>query len=379
VVAARVFDVGRETPIDDHRAGPVAEALSRARRVIDEVAARPGWALAGDELLDGIRSAQELSAILESLRLGLLAELQSRPELIEGAAPGKAAVTFLTTALRVSRAQATRDATAAAAVNAETGDLPRLGAALAEGRTTREHVDVAVAAVRQLPAAVKKIVTDDGQTGLQLLDGLVTDLATTGQPGTIVQVGKDLLMAVDPDRACHLDQDAVTRRSGSYGSDFLGMGVFRFTLDPATYASPDPAGTAETLDGQQVLFRDQRTRSQRIADAFATMARVASGGSPLSAGGTTRASRHPNPTHNDHRNNHDSDDSDDSDDGGEDEGDGGFAEFDLNRDDTTAQPQRLPLPRVAGRVPRPGSGTGRSRDSRSRCSRPGVQPRGCRP
>jgi hypothetical protein len=51
-------------------------------------------------------------------------------------------------------------------------------------------------------------VTPSGATGLQVVDGL-SELATTGVPGTIVQVGKDLSMAVDPDRACRLDQDAV--------------------------------------------------------------------------------------------------------------------------------------------------------------------------
>jgi hypothetical protein len=226
--------MGRDLPLNECRRGPVAEALSRARAVIDEVAGRPGWALSGEELLDGIRSVYECAAVLESVKLGLLAAVQSRPELIDGAAPGRAAVTFLTEGLQVSPGQANRDVAAAVAVNAQTGQLPGLGAALAEGATSREHVDVAVAAVRQLPAAVKKIVTPEGITGLQVLDGLVTDLATSGQPGTIVQVGKDLLMALDPDRACRLDQDAVTRRSGCYGADYLGMGIFRFTLDPAT-------------------------------------------------------------------------------------------------------------------------------------------------
>jgi hypothetical protein len=67
----------------------VVEALSGVREVLDEVAARPGWALSGQELLpvSGRRSAaQEVTAVLKSLRLGLLASLQGRPELVEGAA-----------------------------------------------------------------------------------------------------------------------------------------------------------------------------------------------------------------------------------------------------------------------------------------------------
>jgi hypothetical protein len=36
-------------------------------------------------------------------------------------------------------------------------------------------VDVAVAAVNKLPVAVKRLVSDDGTTGLQVLDGLVTE------------------------------------------------------------------------------------------------------------------------------------------------------------------------------------------------------------
>jgi hypothetical protein len=162
---------------DEALAGPVAEALRPIRAEILGLRDRSSWGLSDTELLDSIRSTRALKAALEALDLSLLATLQSRPEAVPDAHPGKAAVTFLTEALRVSHGQAGRDVTAAKAVAAESGVMPVLGAALAAGEVSREHVDVAVAAVNRLPAAVKRLVTDEGTTGLQVLDGLVTEQA----------------------------------------------------------------------------------------------------------------------------------------------------------------------------------------------------------
>ena len=200
------------------------------------------------------------------------------------------AETFLTEGLWVSRGQACRGVRAAVAVAAGSGTMPTLAAAFAAGEITREHVDVAVSAVSKLPVAVKRLVSGDGTTGLRVLDELVTVQAKAGPPGTVDQLGKDLLVVMDPDRACRLEEDAVTRRGGSHTVGYLGMRLFRFVLDPATgalvmpvfaaHAKPVPAGPGEGEDGQEVLFPDRRTHSQRLAGAFVAMARdaVAGGG-----------------------------------------------------------------------------------------------------
>jgi hypothetical protein len=260
------------------------------------------FGLSDGELLDSIRAVEQVKAAADSVYLSLLATLQSRPEAVPGAAPGGAAVTFLAEGLRASRGRAARDVRASVAVASGTGSMPALAAAFAGGEITREHVDVAVAAVNKLPAAVKRLTSEDGTTGLQVLDGLVTEQAKTGQPGTVDRLGKDLLMVMDPDRACRLDEDAVQRRGGSHMVDYSGMHLFRFALDPATgaqvmpifaaYAKPAPAGPGEGEDGQEVLFPDRRSHSQRMADAFAGIVRDAAAGGmlghdePASAGET---------------------------------------------------------------------------------------------
>jgi len=192
--------------------GPFAAVLCPSRGEILALLDQAMFGLSDVELLDSIRAVEQVKAAADSVYLSLLATVQTRPEAVPGAAPGKAAVTFLTEGLRVSRGRAARDARASVAVAAGTGSMPALAAAFAHGEITREHVDVAVAAANKLPAAVKRLTSDDGVTGLQVLDGLVTEQAKVGRPGTVDQLGKDLLMVMDPDRACRLDKDAVQRR-----------------------------------------------------------------------------------------------------------------------------------------------------------------------
>ena len=271
--------------------GPFAAVLCRLVSQILALQDRATYGMNGAEHLDAIRAVERVKAAADSTYLRLLADLQARPEAVPGAAPGKVAETFLTEGLRVSRGRAARDVRAAVAVVAGSGTMPTLAAAYAAGEISREHVDVAVAAVNKLPLAVKRLTSqDDGVTGLQLLDELVTEQAKVGQPGTVDQLGRDLLMVMDPDRACRLDEDAVQRRGGSHTVDYLGMHLLRFALDPATgalvmpvfaaYAKPAPAGPGEGEDGQEVLFPDRRTPSQRMADALVAIIRdaVAGGG-----------------------------------------------------------------------------------------------------
>ena len=198
------------------------------------------YGLGGVERLDSLRAAQLVKAAADSVYLRL-ADLRARPEAVPGAASGMVAETFLTEGLRVSRGQACRGVRAAVAVAEGSGTMPTLAAAFAAGEITREHVDVAVSAVSKLPVAVKRLVSGDGTTGLRVLDELVTVQAKAGPPGTVDQLGKDLLVVMDPDRACRLEEDAVTRRGGSHTVGYLGMHLFRFVLDPATGA-PGHAG-----------------------------------------------------------------------------------------------------------------------------------------
>jgi hypothetical protein len=57
-------------------------------------------------------------------------------------------------AVRLGRGQAAGDVRAAHALDPQTGRLPRLGAALANGQVHRGHVDAAARVLEQLPVKV---------------------------------------------------------------------------------------------------------------------------------------------------------------------------------------------------------------------------------
>jgi hypothetical protein len=182
--------------MDDDAGGPALKGLFAAVLcpLVSQILAlqdRATFGMDGVEHLDAIRAAGRVKAAVDSVYLRLLADVQARPEAVPGAAPGKVAESFLTEGLRVSRGQARRDVRTAVAVAAGSGTMPSLAAAYAAGEISREHVDVAVSAVNALPVAVKRLTSeDDGVTGLQVLDELVTEQAKVGQPGTVDQLGK---------------------------------------------------------------------------------------------------------------------------------------------------------------------------------------------
>jgi hypothetical protein len=268
----------------------IADGVRLARNAIQEFAARPEYAWNGTELLANLRAVHELEAVLEAAKLGLIAALDARPELIAEARPGKAAITYLTRALRLSRSQATRDAAAAAAIASASPELPAMGAALAAGEVSRAHLDIAVKVIDAMPRVVKNLVSEDGVTGSEVIDELLTEQALTGPPGRVDDLGRDLLNTLDPKRAERLDDDAVIRRSGTIVKDSMGMGLFRFTLDPATtaltlpvlerWSVPFAAGQGLDERGQPMLLRDQRSRGQRLADAFAAIVATVAGVDP---------------------------------------------------------------------------------------------------
>src|SRR5688572_8932742 len=123
------------------------------------------WQLTDAELRDAtVESFRRLQAA-EAAYLEHLLELDSRPDAVPGARPGRVAVTFARHKLRRSRAAA--DVRAAHAL---ADQVPMLGQALAAGEVSREHVDVAVRALRQIP---RHLLDDPG--GLAKVDAWVTE------------------------------------------------------------------------------------------------------------------------------------------------------------------------------------------------------------
>ncbi len=88
---------------------------------------------------------------------------------------------------------------AAHALDAETGRLPRLGAALAVGQVHRGHVDAAVRVLDHLPGAVvNRVHPDTGQPAIGWLDAFLTEQATVAGPGGHPGAGPARLAGAGP-------------------------------------------------------------------------------------------------------------------------------------------------------------------------------------
>jgi hypothetical protein len=306
---------GQAVPFGGGDGSAVDATLVTCLELLRGILARPGFAFSDREVRENLRTLCGLAAaVLDAVKLGFVAELDSRPGAVPGARAGGGALRFLTEGLRQSRGSAMRDVRAAAAVSSADPDLPAMGAALAAGEVSREHLDVAVATLRRVPSPLRrKLVPDDEdgyRTGAQAIDVLLTDQARTDDPGEVEKLGRKIVHHLDPDRADRFDPRAFERRDCTISTDFAGMGLLRLALDPVTtvqvkgvisrFSAPRPAGTATTDDGVTVEVRDERTLGQRQADAVVDL---------MMAGAATRPE--PAPADND------TDDEDDSDEGGE--------------------------------------------------------------
>ena len=147
------------------------------------------WQLSDAELRDATEESFRRLQQAQAAYLEHLLELDSRPDAVPGARPGRVAVTFARDKLRRSRAAA--DVRAAHALAEE---LPMLGKALAVGAVAREHVDVAVRALRQIP----RHLLDEGD-GLAKVDAWVTETSLSLAPLETDKAAKHLLHRPDPD------------------------------------------------------------------------------------------------------------------------------------------------------------------------------------
>lgn len=243
--------------------------------------------LTDDTVRDSVRTVFELMCSLESEWLELIAELDRRPEAVEGADAGRTAVTFLTEALKRSRGQAYRDVKAARTVAPDGGVLPRLGEAFAQGRVSRSHVDVAARTLNRLPEGLIRRRDPDGTSGIQRVDTFLADNSRILAPAKTDRLARQLLAVLDPEGEERFDPLSYTRREHTFSIDGTGMLVGRYQLDPvsaaqwraalARFSRPAPTAAVRSTDGESVIVRDDRTHAQRMADAMIAMAREASG------------------------------------------------------------------------------------------------------
>jgi hypothetical protein len=172
-----------------------------------------------------------------------------------------------------------------------------MAAAFADGEVTRRHVDAAVRVINNLPAAAARAThpdAPDGSTGADRVDAFLAEQAREVCPDTLTGMGRQILAVLDPDGADRHDPDAHRRRAFSMTLAPDGMTVGRFQLAAAqaavvraaleAFAAPQPASEQPDEHGQATLVADERTGRQRMADAFAALARAA-----LAHDGSTRA------------------------------------------------------------------------------------------
>lgn len=276
----------------------IAEGVSAGVATVLE---SPGWSLTDVQARDAVEALSRARAQVEAAYLHALRVLGSRPDALEGAGKGKVAVTFLIGRLYVDSSVAAADVRAARALDPDGGGLARLGAALAAGEVSREHVDVAVGAVSRLPKAVLsqrlQLVAPGGEgdvsdvSGAEYVDAWLTEQACAVQPRTLKAMARGLRDRLDPDHEDRsFDPDAHLKRSLSLQTDRLtGMATLRATVMAADVAAlaaflrsaTKPAAPVETLreeaDGtvQTVVVADERSVAMRRYDAVFGLLRAA--------------------------------------------------------------------------------------------------------
>ena len=168
-----------EDQVDPAPVDPVGDALARVRAGLAELAGARLWARSDGQCRELVADLAGLRAVTESVYLSAVRELDSRPDAVAGAVAGRGAATFLFHRCRVGAGQAGLDVAAARALNPDGGVFPQLGAALAAGAVHRAHVDVAVRALAKIPTRLLKQTDDQGQTGAQKVDALISEHART--------------------------------------------------------------------------------------------------------------------------------------------------------------------------------------------------------
>lgn len=245
--------------------------------------ASTGASLSLVEVQGAYLSLQRASSAVEAARLHLVRMLvdHERPH------PRKAAGTqtkgWLERTCRLGRGAASAEVAAARATEPELGVLRGLGAALAAGEVSRQHVDVAT---RLLPRVPQRVLEEEREA----IDGHLTEQARAFSPSDTDTLAKHLRRALaggpeslDGDDWPEPPAASFQRRQCSWHTDAFGMTQIRICL-PQVDAAPvvalvdalsaptrTPAGDPD--DAPQPP--DERTTTQRRADAVTEVVRRA--------------------------------------------------------------------------------------------------------
>src|SRR4051794_4608085 len=137
-------------------AGPARAAVA----ALGELQALRHSALAPEEVRALGEVWERFTAQVCSGRLGVLAAMDARDDVIPKARVGEAGAVFAQHALGQRRGTARRDGLWAALLRPEVGDLPAVGAAFAAGDISPAHVEVAVRTHKDLGPRVREALMD---------------------------------------------------------------------------------------------------------------------------------------------------------------------------------------------------------------------------
>lgn len=252
------------------------EALGGARAAVAAAVTAVGesvWQVPQAQLLEVLRVAAELRGAVESVFLGVVAEVDAR----DGGV-GSRTVGVVREVTGGSPGAVVRDVAAARVVGSG-GVLAGFGQRLRVGRVNREHVDVAVRCLEGVPGHLMVTAQDRA-----VVTGFLTTMVDAGSDASALRGAvRVLLDRLDPDGSGRVDPHAGARRFLDLGTDATGMLVGRFQLDAAAGAvvraaiDAHSAPAPEHPDGDGVMVRDPRTARQRRADALTTVAELALG------------------------------------------------------------------------------------------------------
>ena len=256
---------------------PVFAGLALIEQGLDQVQESSTWSLDDRQVTALIVQLTRLGARTEAARGAALRESICREVPDARGEQGARTVNLLKARCRVSARRAGADVKNAKLTCLGAGTFRELGAALAEGAVSREHVDVARSALNRLPGRLVRERRDE-------VDALLTEHARQFDPGTAESLSRHLLSVVAPDKADRYDENALDRRHLSVVTDQTGMVLINGQLDQAGgltvatvldhYVEKDRAAATETSTGADPAA-DVRTRGQRRADALLQMARAA--------------------------------------------------------------------------------------------------------
>lgn len=122
---------------------PVQVGLALVREGLDLLLSASSWSLSDAEVRELVVDVTAQGGRLEAARGGLLREAVSREAPDARGQQGARTVNLLRSRCRVAPGRAAADVAIAKVTCPETGDLRAMGAALAAGEISREHVDVA--------------------------------------------------------------------------------------------------------------------------------------------------------------------------------------------------------------------------------------------